>query len=295
MPQPVRVISVDLEEYFHVEAFADIISRSSWDSYASRVEPSTARLLDMFDETGTKATFFSLGWVAERHPGIIREIVRRGHEVACHSYWHRLVYRLSPEEFRADTMKAKDVIEQVAGVAVNGYRAPCFSITARTPWALPLLAECGFLYDSSIFPIRHDIYGIPDAPRTHYRTPQQLLEFPMTTFRFLGSNWPVGGGGYLRLAPWWLTRAGLRRVAAEGHDVILYVHPWELDPAQPRLNGRWLSRLRHYRNLEQTEARLRSLLASVPYTSFRDSFPLAGQVAPTLDSGRRGPVISTPE
>lgn len=277
-----NVLSVDVEDYFHVEAFSDIVHRSAWERYASRVETNTHRLLDLLDERGIEGTFFILGWVAERFPRLVREIVRRGHEPACHSYWHRLIYRLSPEEFREDTRRAKDTIEQAAGTPVVGYRAPSYSITAESLWALDVLAEAGFAYDSSIFPIRHDTYGLPDGPRRPVRVTTRsgpIVEFPITTFRVSRQNMPVGGGGYLRLLPFWYTRLGVQRAAADGVPLIVYVHPWEIDPDQPRLAGRLRSRVRHYTNLSKTYPRLRRLLELRPFTSFRKS-GLAGAAQP---------------
>ena len=194
-----------MEDYFHVEAFAGVVGRDQWDQFSSRVEANTHRILDLFDECNVKGTFFTLGWVAERYPKLVQEIVNRGHEPACHSYWHRLIYKLTPEEFRADTRRAKDCIEQAGGLAVTGYRAPSFSIVRRSAWAFDVLAEAGFQYDSSVFPVKHDTYGVPDAPRSPFEvsTPSgPIVEFPMTTFRVgAGPNLPVGGGGYLRMLP----------------------------------------------------------------------------------------------
>jgi polysaccharide deacetylase family protein (PEP-CTERM system associated) len=268
-------MSVDVEDYFQVEAFASVVNRSSWGDYSSRVERNTERILDLFDERGVKATFFILGWVAERFPRLVRRIIERGHEAACHSYWHRLVYKLSPAEFQQDTVRAKNAIEQAAGSAVYGYRAPSFSITPRSTWALEILAECGFLYDSSVFPIRRALYGFPGAPRGPFRVETKaggIVEFPMATFRWKsGPNLPVAGGGYLRTLPFWYTKAGVRSAWQEGLPVVCYIHPWELDPAQPRLNASCVSRLRHYNNLSRTEERLRDLLSLDHFTSFRDS------------------------
>lgn len=272
---PENIFSVDVEDYFHVEAFSDVVDRSTWKTYASRVEDNTRRILDLLDESGIRGTFFILGWVAEHYPSLVRDIVARGHEPACHSYWHRLIYKLTPAEFRDDTRRAKDVIEQAAGVAVVGYRAPSYSITARSLWALDVLAELGFTYDSSIFPIRHDVYGIPDAPRSPFRfttSSGPLVEYPITTFRLAGTrNFPVGGGGYLRLLPFWYTRIGVRRARDENLPLIAYIHPWEIDPEQPRLTGRLKSRLRHYTNLRKTVGRLQQLFKMVSLTNFRDS------------------------
>lgn len=271
----VNVFSVDVEDYFQVEAFADVVPRERWDRYTLRVERNTHRILDLLDERRVEATFFVLGWVAERLPGLVREIAARGHELGCHSYWHRLIYKLTPTEFAEDTRRAKDAIEQAAGERVLGYRAPSYSVTRTSLWALEALVEAGFSYDSSIFPIRHDVYGIPDAPRGPFRirTPAgDLTEFPITTFRMgVGPNLPVGGGGYLRLLPFWYTRLGFRRAAAERLPLIAYIHPWEVDPEQPRLQGRTRSRLRHYTNLDQTYDRLTALLALGHFSSFAKS------------------------
>lgn len=270
-----NVISVDVEDYFHAEAFADVVRRQDWENYSTRVETNTRRLLELFAAQGVQATFFVLGWVAERFPALVKEIGAAGHELACHSYWHRLIYKLDPRTFREDTQRAKHVIEQAAGQPVFGYRAPTYSITSRSLWALDILAELGFQYDSSIFPIHHDFYGVPDAPRFPFRITTAsgpLLEYPLTTFRLWGDhNLPVGGGGYLRVLPRWYTRLGLERALAEGLPVITYVHPWEIDPEQPRIPGRLKSRLRHYTNLHKTYARLAAVLRAKDFTSFQNS------------------------
>ena len=269
------ILSVDVEDYFHVEAFSDIVERSSWDTYPSRVVSNTHRILDLLDECKVKGTFFILGWVAERYPSLVREIVARGHEPACHSYWHRLIYKLTPQEFREDTIRAKNTIEQAAGRRINGYRAPSYSITRISLWAFDILAENGFTYDSSIFPIRHDIYGIPEASRvpSRYVTPSgPIVEYPLPTFQFMGNlNFPVGGGGYLRIFPFWYTLLGLKRCREDGLAVVVYIHPWEVDPEQPRLPGRLTSRLRHYTNLGKTSTRLRKLFQLGPFSSFEQS------------------------
>jgi len=269
------ILSVDVEDYFHVEAFADRVDRERWNEYPTRVDENTFRVLDLLDACSVQGTFFVLGWVAERNPGVIHEIARRGHEIGCHSYWHRRVFELTRDEFRQDTLRAKQSIENAAGVSVQGYRAPSFSVVKRSWWAFEILAECGFRYDSSVFPIHHDLYGFPEASRFPFRvdTPAgALVEFPMTTFRWLGSpNLPVGGGGYLRIFPFWLTRFGVRRALADRVPLVVYTHPWELEPDQPRIEGRFISRLRHYTNLGKTNGRLRSLLAMGRFSSFRDS------------------------
>lgn len=269
-----NVFSVDVEDFFHVEAFSDVVERSQWDAFPSRVAGNTHRLLDLLDAHEVEATFFVLGWVCDRQPHLVREIVARGHEVACHSYWHRPIFKLTENEFREDTRRAKDTIEQASGAPVQGFRAPSFSITRKSLWALGILAELGFTYDSSIFPIAHDVYGIPDGPRrpTTVRTPRgPLVEFPMTTFSIFSRNLPVGGGGYLRILPFWYTQLGLRAAQKEGVPFILYVHPWEVDADQPKLAGRWRSRLRHYTNLDKMERRLHRLLERFSFTSFRAS------------------------
>jgi polysaccharide deacetylase family protein (PEP-CTERM system associated) len=269
-----RILSVDVEDYFHVEAFSDIVDRNAWPSYSCRVEANTRRLLDLFDQHHYQATFFTLGWVAERYPGLVRDIAGRGHELACHSYWHRLIYKLDREEFRRDTLRAKELIEQASGQRVVGYRAPSYSVVRSSLWALEVLTELGFTYDSSIFPIHHDVYGIPDAPRRPFRvtTPAgTITEYPITTFRMREKNLPVGGGGYLRMLPYWYTRMGITRAEREGVPLIVYVHPWEVDPEQPRLSGRLTSRLRHYTNLGRMYHRLDMLLGTGNFSSFRDA------------------------
>jgi polysaccharide deacetylase family protein (PEP-CTERM system associated) len=272
-----NILSVDVEDYFQVEAFTDTVKSSDWDTYPSRVEANTHRVLDLFDKCDVKGTFFILGWVAERKPHLVRAIVERGHEPACHSYWHRLIYKLTPSEFKEDTRRAKEVIEQAAGQPIYGYRAPSFSITARSSWAPEVLASLGFTYDSSVFPVRHDVYGVPDAPRKPFLldTPSgPLMEYPMTTFRLgSGPNMPVAGGGYLRIFPYWYTKAGVRRAWREGLPVISYVHPWEFDPDQPRMQGRLKSRLRHYTNLHKTAGRLKHLIELGGFGPFRESEP----------------------
>ena len=278
------IISVDVEDYYHVEAFAGVIDRGTWPDYASRVERNTQRILDLFDDHKVKGTFFILGWVAERYPNLVREITARGHEPACHSYWHRLIYKLTPDEFREDTRRAKDLIEQAGAERFYGYRAPSFSITNRSAWALDILAELGFTYDSSVFPVKHDVYGVSGAPRSPFRveTPfGPIVEFPMATFRFKasGPNMPVAGGGYLRMLPYWYTRTGVQRAWREGLPVVSYIHPWEIDPDQPRLNAPFKSRLRHYSNLKKTEGRLRKLLTLDRFSNFRDSGLLASAPA----------------
>lgn len=266
-------LSVDLEDYFQVEAFASGIPRSQWASFVSRVRHSTTRVLELLERNRCRATFFILGWVAKREPALIREIAEAGHEMACHSHLHRPLYHLSPKEFRADLRKSRQTIEDVSGTTVVGFRAPTFSITAKSLWALDILADEGFKYDSSIFPIRHDHYGIPSAPRWIHQkllpSGQSIWELPPSTVRVARVNLPFGGGGYLRLLPMSFTRWAIKTThRREGQPVMLYFHPWELDPNQPRLSGSWKSRLRHYRGLAKTEERLQEILSRGAFQPF---------------------------
>ena len=259
-----NALTVDVEDYFQVEAFAGVIPRADWDRLPHRVERNTSRLLDLFAETGTKATFFTLGWVAERHPGLVRRMVAEGHEVASHGFEHRRADRQTRDEFRADIVRTKRLLEDVGGAPVNGYRAATFSIGRGNWWAYEVLAEAGYRYSSSLFPIAHDLYGVPDASRAPFREGSSgLAELPLTTARLFGRNFPCAGGGYFRLLPYAVTRWAMRRVnAADGMACIFYMHPWEIDPDQPRqTQASWKSRFRHYTNLAATEGRLRRLIA----------------------------------
>ena len=257
-------MTIDVEDYFHVAAFTDIVSFDQWPSFESRVCRNTDRLLELLGEADVRATFFVLGWVAERFPDLVKRIHQAGHELASHSYDHGLVYDKTPDEFRRDLRRAKTAIEQASGVAVQGYRAPSFSVVERSLWALDVLVDEGYTYDSSIYPIRHDRYGIPRWPRHIQRLQRpagDLWELPGSTVSHLGLNVPMGGGGYFRLLPYWWTRRGIQSLnATEGRPAVFYLHPWEIDPDQPRLNARAFSRFRHYRNLDQTDKRLRRLL-----------------------------------
>ncbi|MGE4421868.1 MAG: XrtA system polysaccharide deacetylase [Pseudodesulfovibrio sp.] len=271
-----NALTVDVEDYFQVSAFAESIDRSGWDGYELRVENNVARVLDLFDEYGVKATFFTLGWVAERAPGLVRRIADRGHEIACHGYGHQLVYDIGPKAFREDIHRAKAILEDQAGKEVIGYRAPSYTITERSLWALDILIEEGFRFDSSIFPIYHDRYGIPNAERFPHvltREAGSIAEFPLTTrhFSLFGKSveLPVAGGGYLRLLPVGLIRNSLQRVnSVEGQPVVVYFHPWEVDPGQPRVGNLSLkSRFRHYVNLSKTYGKLEVLLKALPFDS----------------------------
>jgi polysaccharide deacetylase family protein (PEP-CTERM system associated) len=266
---PCNAMTVDVEDYFQVSAFEAQVSRERWNDFESRVCRNTDRLLELFADHDVTATFFVLGWVADRYPDLVRRIAAAGHEIGSHGYWHRLTYEMSPHEFRADVRQAKAVLEAISGQPVLGYRAPSYSITKQSMWALDVLIEEGHVYDSSIYPIHHDRYGVPDAPRHCHRIERAsggIWEMPGSTVRYFGNNLPIGGGGYFRQLPYEWTRRGIRHVnTREGKPVIFYLHPWEIDPHQPRLHGSVLSRLRHYRNLATTETRLRKLVSEFQF------------------------------
>ena len=258
----INALTVDVEDYFQVSALAPHFPRSEWEGVPCRIERNVSRILDLFDEAGAQATFFTLGWIAERYPELIREIVRRGHELASHGYNHERASAQSPECFKADVELAKAVLEDIAGVPVRGYRAPSFSIGEDNLWAHECLAEAGYCYSSSVYPVQHDHYGMPDAPRFPYRVDCGLIEIPVTTVRWLGRNWPAGGGGYFRLLPYSVSRWSIDKVNREDlRPAIFYFHPWEIDPGQPRVSeASPRTRFRHYVNLERTEGKLRHLL-----------------------------------
>jgi polysaccharide deacetylase family protein (PEP-CTERM system associated) len=265
----VNAMSVDVEDYFHVSVFDGVVPRSQWAQMESRVCANTTRLLDLFGEFNVRSTFFVLGWVAERYPHLVKTIAERGHEIASHGYAHRLIYDQTPAAFREDVRKAKRLLEDASGCAVSGYRAPSYSITPRSLWALDILIEEGYRYDSSIFPIRHDRYGIPVSPRGPFPIEREggtLMEVPGSTIRLGPLNLPIAGGGYFRLLPYAWTRWGIARLnAVERAAAVFYIHPWEIDPDQPRLQTGRLGRFRHYRNLDQTEWRLRALLSEFKF------------------------------
>ncbi|MCX6545057.1 MAG: DUF3473 domain-containing protein [Acidobacteria bacterium] len=300
-PAPIiNALTIDVEDYFQVSAFERVVARERWGEYESRVAANTDRLLGILAEADVRVTFFVLGWVAERDAMIVKRIAGAGHEIASHGYGHRLVYNQTRDEFREDIRRAKGVLEAAGGKPVMGYRAPSFSITERSLWALDILIEEGFTYDASIFPIHHDRYGIPNAPRHPFwisagagsagaagagnlvrvggdHSPGAvngpgLLEIPGSTIRVGGVNFPAGGGGFFRLLPYWWTRAGIRRVnETEGRPAIFYLHPWEVDPNQPRLAASPLSRFRHYCNLAKTEPRLRRLLGDFRFGTIAET------------------------
>ena len=266
---PVNAFTVDVEDYFQVAALASAVSRETWSTREYRVERNTERLLEILGEARVLGTFFVLGWVAERSPGLVRRIASLGHEIACHGFSHELIYRQSRPQFREETARAKGVLEDATGQAVLGYRAASFSVIRETLWALDDLIDLGFRYDSSIFAIRHDRYGIPGASpapgRVSAPSGRSLIEFPMAPASFFGLKVPVTGGGYFRILPYALTRAGLKRINAAGRPFAFYLHPWEIDAGQPRIRVGALSRFRHYTNLARCEGRLTRLLGEFTF------------------------------
>lgn len=263
MADATGAMTVDVEDYFQVQAFAGVVERAAWDSLPCRVEANMDRILAAFDQAGVRGTFFTLGWIADRHPAVVRAIVAGGHELASHGYGHARADGQTPEEFRQDVRQAKQVLEDLGGVAVTGYRAPTFSIGPRNPWAFDVLAEEGYRYSSSIYPVRHDLYGVPDAPRFPYRpTSGPLVEIPMTTVRVMGRNIPCAGGGYFRLMPYPLYRMLLRRYHRAEHAAgVFYFHPWEMDPGQPRMQkASRMAQFRHYVNIPAMQGRVERLL-----------------------------------
>lgn len=269
----VNALTVDVEDYFHVSAFAGSISRDDWSTLPARVERNTYRLLELFDDRGVVATFFVLGWVAERYPDLIRAIHRQGHEVACHGLSHQLIYKQSKDVFKTETVRAKDLLEDLITAPVHGYRAASYSITPASLWAMDVIAGAGFLYDSSIAPTRHDLYGLPGAEPNPHRfvteSGAQIVEYPVSTVSLFGFRFPVGGG-YFRLYPYWLTTKLLRRLRErEGAPFMFYLHPWEIDPEQPRIEAKLLSQFRHYLNLDKTENRLIRLLDDFEFGTVR--------------------------
>ncbi len=278
-----NALTIDVEDYFHVSAFERSIERTQWEHLPQRALRNTDRVLAILEYWGLRGTFFILGWVAKRHPGLVRRIAAAGHEVACHGYSHQRITTMTPETFERDVTKARKLLQDLSGQPVNGYRAPSYTITGKTLWALDKLIDAGFTYDSSIFPIQHDIYGMPGAkrfPHTIMREKGSIMEFPPTTLSLKLSgrqiNLPVAGGGYLRLLPAKWISAAFRRLNGQGRPCMLYFHPWEIDPQQPRIKAPFKSRLRHYLNLETTEAKLRHLFTTHSFVSM--SAVLAGLV-----------------
>ena len=258
----VNALTIDVEDYFQVSAFAPFIARDSWDGIPCRAEANVSRILDLLASRNAKATFFTLGWIAERHPQIVRAIIAGGHELASHGYGHLRASEQTPSEFSNDIVRAKKLLEDIGGIEVKGYRAPSFSINQENLWALDCIREAGYRYSSSIYPVRHDHYGMPDAPRFAYASLPDLVEVPVTTVDLLNRHWPAGGGGYFRLLPYALSRWLLKRVnRIDGESCMFYFHPWELDPEQPRVAGiDARTRFRHYLNLDRMQSRLEKLL-----------------------------------
>ncbi len=277
-------MSVDVEDYFQVGAFENRIDRRDWPDLESRVERNTYDVLDLFDENFVKATFFVLGWVAERHPVLVRDIVGRGHELASHGMAHHRVTQQSPEDFLEDAQRSRDLLEQTAGVSVIGFRAASFSIDASNLWALDVLSEAGYRYSSSIYPIQHDHYGMPQAPRFWHRPApgSGLIEIPVSTVPFLGRRWPCGGGGYFRLLPYSLSRRMMRRiVAVDRQACVFYFHPWEIDPDQPRIaDAEPKARFRHYVNLGRMRGKLAAVMQDFAWDRIDRVFPVTDEVGP---------------
>jgi polysaccharide deacetylase family protein (PEP-CTERM system associated) len=269
-----NALTVDVEDYFQVSALSPYIRRADWDRIPCRVERNVDTILSLLADAHVRATFFTLGWIAERHPALVKRISAEGHELASHGYGHLRIHEQTEAEFTQDIRRAKALLEDIAGAEVKGYRAPSFSIGKRTLWAFERIAQAGYRYSSSVYPVRHDLYGMPDAPRFPYRPRTDLLEIPVTTARVLGRNLPAGGGGYFRLLPYAVSSALIRRVnRVDRRPAVFYFHPWEIDPAQPRVPGTSVkTRFRHYVNLGRAEPRLRRLLGDFRWRRMDEVF-----------------------
>ena len=270
-----QALTIDVEDYFQVSAFAKNINIDDWDSLESRVEMNTNRLLDLFESHNAKATFFMLGWVAKKFPELVKRIVKDGHELGSHGMMHQLASLQTPEEFQTDVGDTKRLLEDIVGdKVVKGYRAPSFSFTKSNLWVYDILKKEGYHYSSSVYPVVHDHYGIPDAPRSRYTTESGIDEIPLSTLKIMGKNMPISGGGYFRLYPYFLTRWAIKRFAnQEENAYIFYMHPWEIDPEQPRIEGISLkSRFRHYLNLSRTEKRLSKMLSDFEWSSMAELY-----------------------
>jgi polysaccharide deacetylase family protein (PEP-CTERM system associated) len=271
-----NAMTVDVEDYFQVSAFEAHIAKSQWDKLPHRVQYNTLRILDIFAQHNVKATFFTLGWVAERYPQLVQRIVSEGHELASHGYEHIRVTEQNSEQFRADIKKTKQILEDIGGKAVIGYRAASYSIVARNLWALQILEDEGYLYSSSIYPVKHDLYGIPSAPRFAFKpeNTQNLLEIPITTLKIMDRNLPCGGGGFFRLYPYLFSKWAYQHInSVENQPGIFYFHPWEIDPDQPRQQSLpFKSRFRHYLNLNRVEDRLNNLLNDFAWDTMQNVF-----------------------
>lgn len=272
MTEQIRnALTIDVEDYFQVAALAEAVKYDDWSSMEYRVEANTDRILGLFETAGVKATFFTLGWVAERSPNLVKRIADAGHEVASHGYSHQLIYNQTPDMFQEETIRSKAILEDILGEPITGYRAASYSITNQSRWALDILAEQGFTWDSSIFPVHHDRYGMPGTPRWPHRLMTdkgyELAEFPLSTLKLPGYTLPIAGGGYFRLFPYWFSKFGLGSINRQGKPFVFYLHPWEVDPGQPRLDVKWFSRFRHYNNLDVCEQRLAKLIRHFRFTT----------------------------
>ncbi len=285
MKEPIQnALTIDVEDYFQVAALAEAVRYDDWSSMEYRVEANTDRILSLFERADVKATFFTLGWVAERSPELVKRIAAQGHEVASHGYSHQLIYNQTPDVFKEETRRSKAILEDILGAPVTGYRAASYSITNQSRWALDILAEQGFTWDSSIFPVHHDRYGMPGTPRWPHRLTTdkgyELAEFPLSTFKLPGYTLPIAGGGYFRLFPYWFSRYGLGSINRQGRPFVFYLHPWEVDPDQPRLDVKWFSRFRHYNNLDVCEQRLARLLSDFRFTTMSQVLESEGVLEP---------------
>jgi polysaccharide deacetylase family protein (PEP-CTERM system associated) len=269
-----NALSVDVEDWFQVTNFERVIDREKWDLCESRVVPNVHRILDILSARDVKATFFILGWIAERQPQLVRSIHERGHEISTHGYSHIQIQQQSPQEFHEDVSKAIHILQDILGEKIIGYRAPSYSIVPTTMWAWELLADLGIRYDSSVFPIKHDRYGAAGLPRFPFtielKDGKELVEFPLSSVRILGKNIPIAGGGYLRLYPYWFVRWAVRRINRQGYPVIFYLHPWEIDPHQPKQKVTFLKRLRHYTNIAATESKIQALIRDFQFSTVRE-------------------------
>lgn len=275
-----NAMTVDVEDYYQVSAFSKQIKKDDWGSFTSRVDLNTNHILDIFEKFNIKGTFFILGWVAEREQKLIKKISDKGHEIGCHGYRHDLVYNQTRDIFTEETQKSKRIIEDITGKAVNGYRAASYSITKKSIWAMDVLCEAGFKYDSSIFPIIHDRYGIPNAKTIPHvyntESRNRIIEFPLSTVGIGNKRMPISGGGYFRLFPYWLTQLGLRNINKNNLPFIFYMHPWEIDINQPKIKSTFLSEFRHYNNIDKFEARLISLINDFKFTTVSDVLQING-------------------
>jgi len=270
-----NAMTVDVEDYFQVSAFEPYVDKKTWDDLEHRVEKNTNRILDSLAEFDTKATFFTLGWVAERYPLLIKRIISEGHELACHGYEHIRVTEQSPEQFRADINRTKKILEDLGGKEIKGYRAASYSINSENLWAHDILAEEGFKYSSSVYPVKHDLYGIPDAPRFCYKPidGSDFLEIPITTIKIGQKNFPCGGGGFFRFYPYLFSKWAFHHINSGNQSAIFYCHPWEIDPDQPRQQGINLkTRFRHYLNLNKMEQRIHNLLTDFDWDTMENVF-----------------------